>query len=167
MPAIGINDDSDANSPVFAEVAPLPTGFENFINLYLAISRNPERGHFEYDANTQKVNLKWGANQNQPSVDATRRMFDKMNRANFTHYRRDLFDDGRTFGDNFTYHPLGGCVLGKATDEYGRVKGYNNLYVNDGALIPGSTGVNPFVTITALAERNIEEIIKKDIKSSS
>ena len=29
-------------------------------------------------------------------------------------------------------------------------------------MIPGSTGVNPFVTITALAERNIENIIKED-----
>ena len=32
----------------------------------------------------------------------------------------------------------------------------------DGSLIPGSTGVNPFVTITALAERNIETILAND-----
>jgi cholesterol oxidase len=54
-------------------------------------------------------------------------------------------------------------ALGKATDLYGRVKGYRNLYVNDGALIPGSIGMNPFATITALAERNIERILREDI----
>lgn len=30
------------------------------------------------------------------------------------------------------------------------------------SLIPGSTGVNSFLTITALAERNIEQIIAND-----
>ncbi|MDH7446186.1 GMC oxidoreductase [Aquimarina sp. 2201CG14-23] len=165
IPAIGIDDTDNVANPVFAEVAPLPTGFENFVSLYLTVTRNPERGYFEYDPGTEKVDLKWGANQNQPSVDSARGMFDKMNKANRTDYRRDLFDNG-TFGDDYTYHPLGGCVIGKATDNYGRVKGYENLYINDGSLIPGSLGVNPFVTITALAERNIEKIIKDDILSS-
>jgi cholesterol oxidase len=32
-------------------------------------------------------------------------------------------------------------------------------------LIPGSVGVNPFVTITALAERNIATAIVQDITS--
>lgn len=90
-------------------------------------------------------------------------MFDKISSANVTIYRYDLFDDSKIFADYFTYHPLGGCVLGEATDLYRRVKGYKNLYINDGSLISGSTGVNPFLTITALAERNIEEIIKSDI----
>jgi len=33
----------------------------------------------------------------------------------------------------------------------------------DGSLVPGNVGVNPFVTITALAERNIENIIANDM----
>jgi cholesterol oxidase len=53
-------------------------------------------------------------------------------------------------------------VLDAATDNIGRVKGYQNLYVTDSALIPGSIGVNPFVTITALAERNIERVLAQD-----
>ena len=46
---------------------------------------------------------------------------------------------------------------------YGRLPGYPGLYVMDGSLIPGSTGVNPFVTITALAERNIAKILATDL----
>ncbi|MGV9667360.1 GMC oxidoreductase [Nocardia niigatensis] len=62
---------------------------------------------------------------------------------------------------SFTAHPLGGAVIGSATDEYGRVCGYRNLYVMDGAAVPGSCGtVNPALTISALAERNIEQIIR-------
>jgi len=64
--------------------------------------------------------------------------------------------------DDFTYHPLGGCLLGRATDGFGRVKGCPGLYVVDGSLIPGSVGVNPFVTITALAERNVARVMLED-----
>lgn len=61
----------------------------------------------------------------------------------------------------FTAHPLGGAVLGKVTDDFGRVKGHKGLHVMDGAAIPGSTGaVNPSLTISALAERNIAAIVK-------
>jgi len=65
---------------------------------------------------------------------------------------------------SFTAHPLGGAVLGKATDNFGRVKGYEGLYVMDGAMINGNTGaVNPSLTISALAERNIENNFYKCI----
>lgn len=163
IPAMGINDWDNPTNPVFAEIAPLPAGIETWVSLYLAITKNPERGFFEYSNTSGKTELKWGPNQSRPGVRMAKSMFDKINRRNFTVYRRDLFDNNSAFGDDFTYHPLGGCLLGKATDNYGRVHGYPGLYINDGALIPGNVGVNPFVTITALAERNIETIIKQDI----
>lgn len=130
-------------NPVFAEVAPVPAGIETWLSLYLAITKNPERGHFTYDAASDSARLQWSASQGKPSIDAAKSLFDKVNRANGTIYRSDLFGDTRSFENRFTYHPLGGLVLAKATDLYGRVKGYRNLYVTDGSLIPGSTGVNP------------------------
>ncbi|MEQ0560212.1 GMC oxidoreductase [Amycolatopsis sp. NEAU-NG30] len=164
MPALGIDNWADPVHPAFAEIAPVPAGVETWLSLYLAITRNPERGHFGYDAASDSAKLHWTASQGQPSVAAAKALFDKINRANATIYRYDLFGDTRVFEDRFTYHPLGGLVLGEATDDYGRVKGYRNLYVTDGSLIPGSTGVNPFVTITALAERNIERVLAEDIR---
>ncbi|SFB61879.1 cholesterol oxidase [Amycolatopsis marina] len=162
MPALGIDNWDDPVHPVFAEIAPMPAGLETWASLYLAITKNPERGHFTYDATTDSARLHWAESQGQPSIDAAKALFDRINRANSTIYRTDLFGDTRAFENRFTYHPLGGAVLGKATDLYGRVNGYRNLYVTDGALIPGSTGVNPFVTITALAERNIERVLAED-----
>ncbi|MBK1785747.1 GMC oxidoreductase [Prauserella cavernicola] len=162
MPALGIDAWDDPEHPVFAEIAPMPAGLELWVSLYLAITKNPERGHFSYDAATDSARLHWSADQGTPTIAAAKALFDKVNRANRTIYRHDLFGDTRSFENRFTYHPLGGVVLGRATDLHGRVRGYPNLYVTDGSLIPGSTGVNPFVTITALAERNVERVLAED-----
>lgn len=57
-------------------------------------------------------------------------------------------------------HPVGGVVLGKSTDLYGRLRGYTGLYCLDGALMPGSTAaVNPALTIAAVAERCLDRIV--------
>ncbi len=56
-----------------------------------------------------------------------------------------------------TAHILGGAVIGAdpehgVVDRRNRVFGYENLMVCDGAAIPANPGVNPSLTITALAE---------------
>ncbi|MFI0353490.1 GMC oxidoreductase [Actinomadura sp. 9N407] len=147
----------------FAEVAPLPTGIETYASLYLSITRNPNRAQFTWNAATGKADLNWQASWKQPSVDMAKTIFDKINRKEGTIYRTDLFGTYKIWGDHLTYHPLGGAVLNKATDNHGRLHGHPGLYVIDGSLIPGNTTVNPFVTITALAERNIEKIIATDL----
>ncbi|TCP40686.1 cholesterol oxidase [Tamaricihabitans halophyticus] len=162
MPALGIDAWDDPRHPVFAEIAPAPAGVELWLSVYLAITKNPERAEFSYDRSTDSARLNWRADQGEPSIASAKAMFDKLNRANKTIYRSDLFGDTRRFENRFTYHPLGGAVLGEATDLYGRVHGYPRLYVTDGALLPGSTGVNPFVTITALAERNMARVLAED-----
>jgi cholesterol oxidase len=162
MPLMGIDDWDHPTRPVFAEITPLPTGFENWISMYLAITKNPERARFVYDAASDQVTLDWKPGQNAASVAAVKALIDPINKQQGTRYRTDLFGGGKAFADDFCYHPLGGCVLGKATDHIGRVKGHSRLYVVDGSLIPGSTGVNPFVTITALAERNMARILRED-----
>ncbi|MBP2333872.1 cholesterol oxidase [Saccharothrix coeruleofusca] len=157
IPVLAITADD-----VLAEIAPVPAGIETYVSLYLAITKNPERGRFVYDAAADKAVLQWTRAQAAPGLEAAKAVFDRINDANGTTYRYDVFGSRRAFADDFCYHPLGGCVLGRATDVYGRVKGYRNLYVTDGSLIPGSLGVNPFVTITALAERNAARVLAED-----
>ncbi|KMO96811.1 GMC oxidoreductase [Streptomyces roseus] len=161
IPCGGI-DNWDAGG-AFAEVAPLPTGIETYASFYLSITKNPHRAEFTYNAASGSVELNWQTAWKQPSIDMAKTIFDKINSKEGTIYRTDLFGLNKIWGDHLTYHPLGGAVLNKATDNYGRLHGYTGLYVIDGALIPGNTSVNPFVTITALAERNIEKIIATDL----
>ncbi|WP_454328510.1 GMC oxidoreductase [Streptomyces glaucescens] len=161
MPVLGIDDWGNTANRVFAEIAPLPTGLEHWVSLYLAITGNPERAAFTYTGGA--LRLGWSAAQSEVSARMAKKLFDRINAANATIYRYDLFGSpSRVFADDFTYHPLGGCVLGRATDDYGRVKGCRRLYVTDGSLVPGSIGVNPFVTITALAERTMARVLVED-----
>lgn len=61
-----------------------------------------------------------------------------------------------------TAHPLGGCPIGRATDLFGRVEGYRNLYAVDGSLVPGNAGgANPSLLIGALAERAMDDILAR------
>ncbi|MEU4733054.1 GMC oxidoreductase [Streptomyces sp. NPDC023588] len=161
IPCSGI-DNWDAGG-AFAEVAPLPTGIETYASFYLSITKNPNRAEFTWNAATGRADLSWQTAWKQPSITMAKTIFDKINAKEGTIYRTDLFGGNRIWHDTLTYHPLGGAVLNEATDNYGRLHGYTGLYVIDGALIPGNTSVNPFVTITALAERNIEKIIATDL----
>ena len=54
-------------------------------------------------------------------------------------------------------HILGGCPMGRDADEgvIGldcQVHNYQGLYIVDGSIVPANPGVNPSLTITALAE---------------
>jgi cholesterol oxidase len=65
-----------------------------------------------------------------------------------------------------TAHILGGAVIGASpadgvVDTEQRVFGYRNLLVCDGAAVPANPGVNPSLTITALAERAMSHVPAK------
>ena len=65
-----------------------------------------------------------------------------------------------------TAHILGGAVMGKdntagVIDKDNKVFGYKNMFVIDGAMISANPGVNPSLTITAIAERAMDRIKKK------
>ncbi len=62
-----------------------------------------------------------------------------------------------------TAHLLGGAVIGRGpesgvVDRDQRVFGYQNLLVCDGSAVPANPGVNPSLTITAMAERAMSRV---------
>jgi cholesterol oxidase len=62
-----------------------------------------------------------------------------------------------------TAHIIGGAVIGAdpsrgVVDARQRVFGYENLLVCDGSAIPANVGVNPSLTITALAEHAVSHV---------
>ena len=125
-------------------------------SLYVGLGLAPPIGSFTYNPATDSAELTWPGNDPRLGafLSGAESMVQKMNTANpgsFTAF----------YAPNFTAHPVGGAVLGKATTRIGRVRDHRGLYVVDGALIPGGSvgGVNPAFTIAALAERCMDQII--------
>lgn len=160
IPVNGIDHWSDEAHSFFAEISPLPMGMEVYTALYLIINRVPNPGSISYNKSTDNININWEEKNYAHTVENAKYFIRKMNSANGGTPSGLLWKGG--YGADICYHPLGGVVLGKSTDDYGRVKGYENLYVTDGALIPASIGVNPFLTITAVAEHCMEDILRND-----
>ncbi len=79
-------------------------------------------------------------------------------------------------GVALTVHPLGGCRMGD-TIELGVVSHrgevftsegsgiYEDFFVWDGSIMPSSLGVNPFLTITALAERAVDLVLQQKLRA--
>jgi choline dehydrogenase-like flavoprotein len=69
-----------------------------------------------------------------------------------------------------TVHSQGGCSMSEGPDGVTEpdslmVRGIDGLYVFDGAVFPGSVGVNPSSTIAAVAECNIERFVQARLSS--
>jgi len=70
------------------------------------------------------------------------------------------------FNMGSTAHILGGCAIGPGPehgviDAQHRVYGHEGLYVTDGSAMPANLGVNPSLTITAMAEQAMSHIPPK------
>ena len=67
---------------------------------------------------------------------------------------------------------IGGCVMGATPKEGvvnfdGAIHGYQNLYVADGSNVPANLGVNPSLTITAIAEYIMARIPDKSQRDNN
>ncbi len=105
------------------------------------------------------MSAEWEASFDRDAAAAANGILDRLNTENGMGERYTI----PGLDESITFHPLGGCVMGETTDLFGRVNGYDGLYVLDGALIPGSTPCsNPFWTISANAERCLATLIAED-----
>lgn len=156
---IGSLDWDNPAGPVTVLFAPIPAQQEMHIMETVGIFIPDGHGEFRWDAKANEARLHFPPEAHGPAMAAARARVAQVGRAAGSTRALDM-----TAQDPATFHPLGGAVIGSVCDAYGRVADKPGLYVNDGALIPGSTAcANPSLTICALAERNIDTIIKKDL----
>jgi choline dehydrogenase-like flavoprotein len=78
--------------------------------------------------------------------------------------RRASADYGPNRAFAFSAHQMGTARAGSdaatsVCDPQGRVRGIGNLYVGDSSLFPTAAGVNPMMTIMALAERTARAVL--------
>ncbi|MCC6861599.1 MAG: GMC family oxidoreductase [Bryobacterales bacterium] len=152
-----------------------PNGALNHTMLYLVMGHDDARGTMNFDAPWYERDGRMTIEWDQVGQQAVfRRMNEELRRharalrANYI--ANPIWSVFRT-RHLVTAHPLGGCPMGEdymqgAVDEFGRVFAgdgpvHDGLFVADGALVPSALGVNPFLTISALAERIAERKIQE------
>ncbi len=114
----------------------------------------------------KSMNSNWHTNEKVPSYipvanDFAKRFAKRVNGMAFSVLPEVLFDTSSTA------HILGGCIMSDSPDNgvinfQGQIHGYENLYVIDGSIVPANLGVNPSLTITALAEYIMEQFPTKN-----
>ena len=66
-----------------------------------------------------------------------------------------------------TIHLFGSCPMGEhrghcTVDSWGRLFGYDNIWLNDSSILPNTPGVNPQGTIMAIARRNAHHWLRSN-----
>lgn len=122
---------------------------------FLVVGRDSARGRMVLDPVHDRLRIEWpGAEEEQISAQAEQLLREVTRELGGAYLKNPL--------NPITVHPLGGCCMADSddcgvVDHEGRVfvSGLDDphLYVCDGSIIPGSLGVNPLLTIAALAER--------------
>lgn len=141
-----------------------PEGAANHSMIYLGMAVDDSGGTIALDPASDKIAITWPTLHSDPifrTVDAQLRGHASTQDGTYLHIQRLDLKDRRA--NLMTVHPLGGCNLaddpdagvvdpdGRVFDGEGGV--HQGLYVVDGAIVPTAVAVNPFLTISALAER--------------
>ncbi len=137
---------------------------------YLVMSHDDSGGILE-QGHGDRAHVHWPHAGNAPYLEAVERRLKECTAAlGGIHVPNPVWNP---LFDNkiITCHPLGSCAMGEdatngVTDAKGRVFSgssgvaiHPNLWVADAALIPRALGVNPLLTITALAERTLAHLL--------
>ncbi len=158
-PCAVIRDFDNPVAPVTVEMGAAAFGYECNCMICPSSSLNDGFGQIVYDAEADRGVLRWDPSNGATGVAAGEDVTRRLNEASGGVHGVLPGQSRRS-----TFHPLGGVVMGRAADTFGRVNGYPGLYCVDGALIPGSTPTaNPAWTIAALAERALEAIVAEDL----
>ena len=108
-------------------------------------------GTFTYELSAQSIAVREAANAAMQAI---------VQRAGLARFMK------LTFPSSFTAHPLGGCRMAESTDagvvdHRGEAFGNEGLFCIDSSAIPSALGVNPSLTISAVSERSVAQLIDR------
>jgi len=178
--------DVELRKRLLIQDAAIPRGVSNLFTFLLGDAELNESmamlgmGHDDGNGKIEKRDgrwqVKWEGLKDTPYREMVYREFERLAAAHGGRYKRL-----KAFGNNLvTVHPLGGCGMsddpacgatnhlgqvydfsvGSYSDSSGGAAIHEGLYVADGSIIPTALGVNPFMTIGALAERIASHIVQ-------
>ncbi|WP_233835167.1 alpha/beta fold hydrolase [Paraburkholderia sp. ZP32-5] len=140
-------------------------GALNHTQSYLVMAHDDENGQIKI-GDKGRARIEWKDAGRQPVFQQIEDVLIKATVPLGGKYLRNPISTPIAGRRTVTVHPLGGCGMGEdaargVVDHQGRVFSgaagdavHDGLYVMDGAVMPMSLGVNPLLTISALAERN-------------
>jgi cholesterol oxidase len=150
------SDPNSAHTVIQASVPPL--SFDARSTMMVGYGVSTGRGRFHYDSARDDAILRWPTDsdaeiQNRHIGPTVRKIAGPGG----------ILTDTNEFFPS-TWHPLGGASMGSVCDLEGRVHGQRGLYVLDGSLLPGnSAACNPSMTIAAVAERALDQLVTSDV----
>jgi len=148
----------------------LPRNWAERTTILLVMQKIDNYLRFEYKPSwylfgKKALKSNWNTEKKVPSYipvanEYAERMSEKIGGESMSVLPEVLFDTSSTA------HILGGAIMSKSAkdgviDFSGKIHGYDDLYVIDGSSVPVNLGVNPSLTITALAEYFMEKVPKK------
>lgn len=130
----------------------------------VTMGRDRANGTIRLDGDSDEVDIDWDIPSNLPLYVAEAALCNDMAEAMGSRFEPN--PAWRYFRQVVSVHNLGGCPMGASAadgvvDPYGEVFGYPNLRVLDGAIIPAAIGANPSSTIAAVAERCVEQAVRR------
>jgi cholesterol oxidase len=141
--------------------------------VFLLMTTDEDDGSLTLDHD--RLAISWPGSRERPSVELAQAVLPAAAAGlGATYLDAPWWRVGRSL---MTVHPLGGCVMADraehgVVDDAGRVfagaagdKVHPGLHVLDGSVVPRPLGVNPGLTITALAERASQEIVADGLPS--
>ncbi len=150
------SDPATASTVIQASIPPM--GMDAHSTMMVGYGVSNARGHFDYVSASDDAVLRW-----PKEGDAA------IQNGHIGPLAHKIAGPGTTLIDTnlafpSTWHPLGGASMGRVCDLDGRVHGQRGLYVLDGALIPGNCAAcNPSMTIAAVAERALDNLVTHDV----
>ncbi len=169
--AAGTAEPVAANERLREKMRELLTGFEgpyhgavNHTQTYLVMTHDNASGRMRLNEQNNLV-LEWPGVGDQPIFQRVNERLKQATAALGGTFVHNPLWSKLLHSNLTTVHPLGGCVMadgaaGGVVNHKGQVFSgtagaavYDSLYVVDGSVIPRPLGVNPLLTISAVAER--------------